>query len=290
MNNYSIALNEQKLMATHKLKDVGDQWRSPEALWWGINSMFGPFVLDLFADSDNAKCEAFYTAEENALAQDWSARLAELKGAAFANPPYSRASKQDGVYITGMRHIIAHAMKMREAGGRYVFLIKSATGEVWWPEEADHIAFIRGRISFDLPSWYRPAEGEPTESSAGFGAAIVVFDKTWNGKSFSYVRRDELELRGAGFLKQIERAASRINSNINPLNNTLIIPMPETENKVWPAEVNFLFTQVPETDGLDEHLKIKIKHHINRLKLDGLPTATIINTAGALVAAMGAVA
>ncbi|MFO6484413.1 hypothetical protein ACLBR5_13130 [Escherichia coli] len=37
-----------------------------------------------------------------------------------------------------------HASAMRDKGGRYVFLIKAATSEVWWPEDADHIAFIRG--------------------------------------------------------------------------------------------------------------------------------------------------
>ncbi|MFO6484412.1 DNA N-6-adenine-methyltransferase [Escherichia coli] len=56
----------------------------------GINTLFGPFVLDLFCtDGDNAKRACNYTAEDNALAHDWSERLAELKGAAFGNPPYS---------------------------------------------------------------------------------------------------------------------------------------------------------------------------------------------------------
>ncbi len=45
-----------------------------------------------------------------------------------------------------------HASAMRDKGGRYVFLIKAATSEVWWPEDADHIAFIRGRIGFELPA------------------------------------------------------------------------------------------------------------------------------------------
>ncbi len=47
-----------------------------------------------------------------------------------------------------------HASAMRDKGGRYVFLIKAATSEVWWPEDADHIAFIRGRIGFELPAFY----------------------------------------------------------------------------------------------------------------------------------------
>ena len=210
INPYCAALDALRAQPTHKLKEIGDQWRSPEKLWWGINAMFGPFVLDLFADASNAKCEAFYSAEDNALTQDWSARLTELRGAAYANPPYSRATQHEGQYITGMRHIMAHTLAMRVMGGRYVFLIKAATGEVWWPEDADHVAFIRGRISFDLPEWYRPAPGQPSESSAGFGAAIAVFDKSWRGDRFGYVSRDDLEASGAAFLRQIERAAARL--------------------------------------------------------------------------------
>lgn len=210
INPYCSALESLRAQPSHQLKQIGDQWRTPDRLWWGINSMFGPFVLDLFADASNAKCEAYYSAEDNALSQNWSERLAGLNGAAYANPPYSRASQHEGQYITGMRQIMAHTQAMRGSGGRYVFLIKAATGEVWWPEEADHIAFIRGRISFDLPDWYRPAEGQPSESSAGFGAAIAVFDKTWRGPKFDYVSRDHLEARGAAFMAQIERAAQRI--------------------------------------------------------------------------------
>ena len=207
LSPYCLALETLRAQPTHELKQIGDQWRTPDPLWWGINSMFGPFVLDLFADESNAKCEAYYSAEDNALSQNWSERLAALNGAAYANPPYSRASQHDGQYITGMRQIMAHTLAMREAGGRFVFLIKAATGEVWWPEDADHIAFIRGRISFDLPVWYRPEEGQPSESSAGFGAAIAVFDKSWRGQKFDYVSRDHLESRGAAFMAQINRAA-----------------------------------------------------------------------------------
>lgn len=93
---YCQSLNELRARQAHMLKEVGDQWCTPDALWWGINARFGPFVLDLFADHHNARCEAYYTAEDNALTQNWSARLAELGGAAYANPPYSRAQQFEG--------------------------------------------------------------------------------------------------------------------------------------------------------------------------------------------------
>lgn len=207
---YVSSLLCQKSEPAHLLKDVGDQWRTPDALFWGINAMFGPLVLDLFTDGENSKCPAFYTAEDNALAQDWAARLAELNGAAFANPPYSTAKMHEGEYITGMRHIMAHTAQMRERGGRYVFLIKSATSEVWWPEHADHVAFIRGRIGFDVPTWFRPKDDKQIPSSAGFGAAIAVFDKEWCGSAISYIQREKLLATGEAFLAQIRREAGRL--------------------------------------------------------------------------------
>lgn len=284
-NPYCAALEALRAAPTHKLKEVGDQWRSPDRLWWGINSKYGPFVLDLFADRDNAKCEAFYCAEDNALTQDWSARLTELRGAAYANPPYSRASQYGGQYITGMRHIMAHTLAMRELGGRYVFLIKAATGEVWWPENADHVAFIRGRISFDLPVWYRPAEGEPSESSAGFGAAIAVFDKAWRGPKFDYVSRDELEARGAAFMRQIELAAARLQPQTQQQNIPELIPAlpaPETDNDVWPVEVIRLAGQIKHLNELTPVHHRKVMQHINHLLLDRAPSGTILVMAQSL--------
>lgn len=91
-NKYCQALAELRNKPAHELKEVGDQWRTPDNIFWGINTLFGPFVLDLFTDGDNAKCAAYYTAEDNALAHDWSERLAELKGAAFGTRMVPQAS------------------------------------------------------------------------------------------------------------------------------------------------------------------------------------------------------
>ncbi|POY55713.1 DNA adenine methylase [Pectobacterium versatile] len=281
---YVQALNTYKTEAAHELKDVGDQWCTPDPLFWGINAMFGPLVLDLFSDGENSKCEAYYTAEDNALAQDWSSRLAGLNGAAFGNPPYSRAKQHEGQYITGMRHIIDHAMAMRELGGRYVFLIKSATSEVWWPEQSDHIAFIRGRIGFDLPIWFKPKDEKQVATSAFFAGAIAVFDKQWCGPAIAYIERDRLFAQGEAFMAQIRREAERLVPQQQP------IIIPDTENTVWPAEVNFLFAQVPTANDLPASLQNKLRSHVNRLKLEGVSDTAIITIAEALTASMGAAA
>lgn len=140
-NKYCQALAELRNKSAHELKEVGDQWRTPDLLFWGINAMFGPLTLDLFADDDNAKCPVWFTADDNALVQDWAEMLESIGGAAFGNPPYSRSQYHEKQAITGMTHIMDHTMEMREKGGRYVFLIKAATSETWWPEDADHIMF-----------------------------------------------------------------------------------------------------------------------------------------------------
>ncbi|WP_250208936.1 phage N-6-adenine-methyltransferase [Morganella morganii] len=201
-SDYVIMLEELRNKPTHMLKEIGDQWRTPDALYWGINAKFGPFTLDLFTDGQNSKCPNYYTAEDNALTQDWSEKLKELGGAAYANPPYSRAIYYGKQAVTGMVHIMKYAQAMREKGGRYIFLIKAATSETWWPEYADHVAFIRGRIGFDLPDWFVPANEKQKSSGAFFAGAVVILDKDWQGDKVSYINRDELLAIGELFMQQ----------------------------------------------------------------------------------------
>ncbi|MBE3500762.1 phage N-6-adenine-methyltransferase [Enterobacter cloacae complex sp. P2B] len=286
-NKYCRALAQLRSKPTHELKEVGDQWRTPDLLFWGINAMFGPLVLDLFADDSNAKCPAWYTAEDNALTQDWSERLAELGGAAFANPPYSRSQYHQKQAVTGMTHIINHAMAMREKGGRYVFLIKSATSETWWPEEADHVTFIRGRIGFDLPEWFVPLDEKQQPTSAFFAGAIVVFDKAWRGERFSYINRTELEEKGRAAMALAKFAAAKFSPPATSKEATPApVDQPEEESRIWPLEVSLVFSQVEGADSLALGQQNKLKANINQLWLERMSTTEIITIAGGLVSSM----
>lgn len=294
-NAYCQALAEMRSRNAHKLKEVGDQWRTPDLLFWGINAMFGPLVLDLFADDNNAKCPAWYTAEDNALTQDWSGRLAELGGAAFANPPYSRSQYHDKQAITGMTHIMNYAAAQREQGGRYVFLIKAAPSETWWPEDADHIVFIRGRIGFDLPTWFVPADEKQQPTSAFFAGSIAVFDKTWRGARFSYIHRAELEAKGRAFMALVEFAAGKVQppaTTAPEQEEPIVAPaaLPDVDSRIWPLEVGLVFNQVEGADSLDASQQNKLKANINQLWLERMPTSEIITVAGGLVSSMQGVA
>ena len=48
-NKYCQVLVELRNKPAHELKEVGDQWRTPDNIFWGINTLFGPFVLDLLS-------------------------------------------------------------------------------------------------------------------------------------------------------------------------------------------------------------------------------------------------
>lgn len=284
-NKYCQALAELRSKPAHELKEVGDQWRTPDLLFWGINALFGPLVLDLFADDDNAKCPAWYTAEDNALTQDWSERLAELDGAGYGNPPYSRSQYHEKQAITGMTHIMKYAAAQREKGGRYVFLIKAAPSETWWPEDADHIVFIRGRIGFDLPVWFVPADEKQKPTSAFFAGAIAVFDKSWRGERFSYINRTELEVKGRAFMALAQFAVGKeqtiaMQAAMEPA------ATPETESRIWPLEVGLVFNQVEGVDVLSEAQQNKLKANINQLWLERTATSEIITIARGLVGSM----
>ena len=282
LNKYCQSLAALRSQPAHELKEVGDQWRTPDLLFWGINALFGPLVLDLFADDDNAKCPAWYTAEDNALTQDWSERLTELGGAGYGNPPYSRSQYHEKQAITGMTHIMNYAAAKREKGGRYVFLIKAAPSETWWPEDADHIVFIRGRIGFDLPVWFVPADEKQKPTSAFFAGAIAVFDKSWRGERFSYINRTELEEKGRAFMALAQFAVGK-EQTIATLAAQEPAAAPKTESRIWPLEVGLVFNQVEGTDVLSEAQQNKLKANINQLWLERTATSEIITAASELV-------
>ncbi|WP_324041388.1 phage N-6-adenine-methyltransferase [Aeromonas caviae] len=219
MNHYAQALAELQAQPDHELKQIGDQWQTPKALAWGLFHQFaptlGPVVLDMFADDCNALVPHYYDAEDNALTQELAADLRRLDGAAFGNPPYSRpCTDSEGNPITGMEAILNYCREQRAQGAKIMLLIKAATSETWWPEDADFIQFISGRIGFEVPSWYVPRDPKKDKPSAsGFASAVAIFDASWQGKRRpeARLRRDDLITTGQIILDMIHRQAVALN-------------------------------------------------------------------------------
>lgn len=219
MNLYAQALAELQAQPDHELKQIGDQWQTPKALAWGLFHQFaptlGPVVLDMFADDCNALVPHYYDAEDNALTQELAADLRRLGGAAFGNPPYSRpCADSEGNPITGMEAILNYCREQRAQGAKIMLLIKAATSETWWPEDADFIQFISGRIGFEVPSWYEPRDPKKDKPSAsGFASAVAIFDASWQGerRPEARLRRDDLITTGQIILDMINRQAVALN-------------------------------------------------------------------------------
>ncbi|WP_323877662.1 phage N-6-adenine-methyltransferase [Aeromonas caviae] len=219
MNHYAQALAELQAQPDHELKQIGDQWQTPKALAWGLFHQFaptlGPVVLDMFADDCNALVPHYYDAEDNALTQELAADLRRLGGAAFGNPPYSRpCADSEGNPITGMEAILNYCREQRAQGAKIMLLIKAATSETWWPEDADFIQFISGRIGFEVPSWYEPRDPKKDKPSAsGFASAVAIFDASWQGerRPEARLRRDDLITTGQIILDMINRQAVALN-------------------------------------------------------------------------------
>ena len=133
-----------------------DSWPTPDALYESLDAEFG-FVFDLAASSINNRHANYYSAEDDSLAQDWTA----IRGAKFLNPPYGRK-------------IGAWVKKASESGG-VVCLLPSRTDVRWWhdyvwdahlnqPRPGVEVRFIKGRVKFKGAS-----------AGAPFPSVVVVF-------------------------------------------------------------------------------------------------------------------
>lgn len=131
-----------------------NEWSTPQSFFDELDKEFN-FTLDPCATHDKAKCEKYYTIEDDGLLQDWS------KDIVFMNPPYGREIK----------HWVQKAYEESLKGATVVCLIPARTDTSYWHEyvfdKADDIRFIKGRLKF--------GDGK---NSAPFPSAVIVY-KGW---------------------------------------------------------------------------------------------------------------
>jgi phage N-6-adenine-methyltransferase len=109
-------------------------YATPQRTYDELNERFH-FTLDVCSDGANAKCENFFTEDEDALAQDWGSNVC------FMNPPYGR-----GLTLTWMKK----AYEASCAGATVVCLVPSRTDTKWFHDYAlkGEVEFLRGRLTF----------------------------------------------------------------------------------------------------------------------------------------------
>lgn len=131
-----------------------DVWVTPQWLFDALDREFG-FTLDPCSDGKNAKCQKFYTPNENGLLRDWGTETV------FMNPPYSEVDEW-----------MRKAYGASQEGATVVCLVPARTDSNWWHDYAmkGEIRFIRGRLRFGEDERRFGGSG-----SAPFPSAILVF-------------------------------------------------------------------------------------------------------------------
>lgn len=128
-----------------------DNWATPQDFFDKLNEEFN-FTLDPCADSENHKCDLFFTREQNGLNQDWGGHTV------FCNPPYGRE------IADWVKYAYEQSQKPDTT---VVMLIPARTDTRYFHEyiyNKAEIRFIRGRLKF----------GDAT-SAAPFPSMVVVY-------------------------------------------------------------------------------------------------------------------
>lgn len=129
-----------------------DLWATPQDFYDELNREFH-FTLDPCATADNAKCEKFFTVEDDGLKRDWTGETV------FCNPPYGRAIK---AWVKKCYE------ESRKPDTTVVMLIPARTDTSYFHDyiyhKAREIRFIRGRLRFGN-----------AKNSAPFPSMVVVF-------------------------------------------------------------------------------------------------------------------
>jgi site-specific DNA-methyltransferase (adenine-specific) len=129
-----------------------DMWATPQDFFDKLNEEFH-FTLDPCATSENAKCERYFTEDDDGLKQDWQGNVV------FCNPPYGRAIKG---------WVKKCYEESKKPNTKVVLLIPARTDTSYFHDYiyniATEIRFIRGRLKFG-----------DAKNSAPFPSMVVIF-------------------------------------------------------------------------------------------------------------------
>ena len=144
-NAHTLARTRWSTLFSSRRQD----WATPTDLYRDLDEEFH-FTLDACAQPETAKCERYFTPDDDGLAQDWG------RERVWCNPPYNE------LYAW-----LAKGDESSQRGALVVFLIPARTDTRAWHEHVMHaseIRFIQGRLRFGN-----------SKNSAPFPSALVIF-------------------------------------------------------------------------------------------------------------------
>lgn len=123
-----------------------DMWATPQWFFDELDKEFH-FTLDACAVKENAKCERFFSPEDDGLSKEWT-------GTVWCNPPYGRTVGQ-------------WVKKAAESKATIVMLLPARTDTKWFHDyiyQKAEVRFIKGRLKFG-----------GCDNSAPFPSMVVIF-------------------------------------------------------------------------------------------------------------------
>lgn len=127
-----------------------DLWETPQEFFDALNDEFG-FDIDVCALPENAKCDQYYTPEQDGLSQPW-------QGVVWCNPPYGR----------DIGKWVQKAYEENKKENNFIVMLSPARTDTKWFHDYIYgkaeIRFVKGRLKF----------GE-SKNSAPFPSMVVVF-------------------------------------------------------------------------------------------------------------------
>jgi site-specific DNA-methyltransferase (adenine-specific) len=163
-----------------KSRSRSQEWGTPYSIYQPLHEEFG-FTLDAAATAENAKCVRFYSAKDDALAQEW-------RGTVWCNPPFARAEE-----------FVRKAEREAYYGrATTVMLIPVRSHTAWWHDVVvprAEIRWIRDRFKF---------VGAPY--NAPFPTCIVIFRPAAAVEAHDWIGPTELlrwpHCRACGIIKR----------------------------------------------------------------------------------------
>jgi phage N-6-adenine-methyltransferase len=130
------------------------EYETPDDFFQRLNRIYR-FNLDVCATPKNAKCQRYFTVQDDGLSKQWD-------GVCWMNPPYGRA----------IRAWMKKAYEESKTGTTVVCLVPSRTDAAWWHDYAmkGQVEFLRGRLKFG-----------GSKNCAPFPCALVVFRGSISG-------------------------------------------------------------------------------------------------------------
>lgn len=145
MGKGGVSVNTEAMFSSES-----SEWSTPEDFFKQLDAEFH-FTLDPCATPESAKCEKYFTKEDDGLEQDWGCATV------FCNPPYGN---EIGKWVR-------KALLSSFRGATIVCLLPARTDTKWFHRyiyNRAEVRFIEGRLKFG-----------GSKNSAPFPSMVVVF-------------------------------------------------------------------------------------------------------------------